>query len=170
MKKIILFFLIIFLNLFIFSHPHMFIDSQISFEFSESKLKGFWVTWYFDQMFSEGILMDYDLDNDLKFNSDETLSVEMGAFANLENYNYFLFVNYKGKESKINSVENFTVFYKDNRLVYTFFVPVQFYLGKTSRFEAVRAIGVEVLWLFGLYVVIRVVWKRGLRKYESVGI
>ncbi len=54
--------------------------------------------------------------------------------------------------------------------VYTFFVPVQLYLGKISRLDGLKAIGIEVLWLFALYAIIKLVWYRGLKKYESVGI
>lgn len=54
--------------------------------------------------------------------------------------------------------------------VYIFFAPVQLYLGKMSIAQGMLGIGVEIIWLFVLYAIIKIVWKRGLRKYESVGI
>jgi len=54
--------------------------------------------------------------------------------------------------------------------VYTFFVPVQLYLGKMSVSEGLKGIGVEIIWLIILYGIIKLVWKWGLKKYESVGI
>jgi ABC-2 type transport system permease protein len=54
--------------------------------------------------------------------------------------------------------------------IYTVFIPVQLYLGKISFMEGLKGFGVEILWLILLYVVIKIVWKFGLKKYESVGI
>ena len=54
--------------------------------------------------------------------------------------------------------------------VYTFYVPAQLYLGKMGLSEGWRGLGIELLWLFVLYGIIKIVWRFGLRKYESVGI
>lgn len=54
--------------------------------------------------------------------------------------------------------------------VYTIYIPVQLYLGKISFMEGLRGLAIEILWLVVLYVIIKVVWRFGLRKYESVGI
>lgn len=54
--------------------------------------------------------------------------------------------------------------------VYTIYIPVQLYLGKISFAEGLRGFAVEIMWLVVLYVIIKVVWRFGLRKYESVGI
>lgn len=54
--------------------------------------------------------------------------------------------------------------------VYTIYIPVQLYLGKISFAEGLRGLAIEILWLVILYVIIKVVWRFGLRKYESVGI
>ncbi|MFA6193747.1 MAG: ABC-2 family transporter protein [Parcubacteria group bacterium] len=53
---------------------------------------------------------------------------------------------------------------------YTIYIPVQLYLGKISFAEGLRGFAVELLWIFILYVIIKILWKFGLRKYESVGI
>jgi len=53
---------------------------------------------------------------------------------------------------------------------YTIYVPVQLYLGKISFAEGLRGLAIEILWLVALYIIIKVVWRLGLRKYESVGI
>lgn len=54
--------------------------------------------------------------------------------------------------------------------VYTIYYPVQLYLGKISFAEGLRGLAIEMVWLVVLYVIIKVVWKLGLRRYESVGI
>jgi len=54
--------------------------------------------------------------------------------------------------------------------VYTIYIPVQLYLGKISFAEGLKGLMMEMLWLVGLYAIIKIVWKAGLKKYESVGI
>ena len=53
---------------------------------------------------------------------------------------------------------------------YTVFIPVQLYLGKISFAEGLRGLAIELLWLVILYGIIKVVWRLGLKRYESVGI
>lgn len=54
--------------------------------------------------------------------------------------------------------------------VYTFYTPTQIYLGKISLAEGVKGLGIEILWLLVLYLIIKLIWKKGLKKYEGVGI
>ncbi|NTU98775.1 hypothetical protein HGA64_02090 [Candidatus Falkowbacteria bacterium] len=53
---------------------------------------------------------------------------------------------------------------------YTFFVPIQLYLGKLTLSQGLQAVAIQLAWLLGLYGIIKIVWYRGLRKYESAGI
>ena len=53
---------------------------------------------------------------------------------------------------------------------YSFFVPTQLYLGKLSIPDAFKGIGVQCIWIILLYGLIKLVWRRGTRKYEGVGI
>jgi ABC-2 type transport system permease protein len=52
---------------------------------------------------------------------------------------------------------------------YSFFVPAQIYLGKIDPRVGAQGIAVQLVWIVVLYALIRVVWKRGLVKYEGVG-
>ncbi len=54
--------------------------------------------------------------------------------------------------------------------VYVYFMPLQLYLGKISTIQGLKSLGIEMLWLILLYYLIRVIWKRGLIKYEGVGL
>lgn len=54
--------------------------------------------------------------------------------------------------------------------VYTFFYPAQLYLGKISIRQGLIGLGLECAWLAILYLAVKLVWKMGLKKYESVGI
>jgi len=53
---------------------------------------------------------------------------------------------------------------------YTIYIPVQLYLGKISFVEGLWGLAIELLWILILYGIIKIVWRSGLRKYESVGI
>ena len=53
---------------------------------------------------------------------------------------------------------------------YFFFVPAQLYLKKIDLNTGLKGLAVQVVWIFLLYGIIKVVWKRGLKKYEGVGI
>jgi len=53
---------------------------------------------------------------------------------------------------------------------YTFFVPLQIYLGKASLAQGLKGILVEFIWLVLLYAIIKIVWHFGLKRYEAVGI
>lgn len=53
---------------------------------------------------------------------------------------------------------------------YSFFVPAQLYLKKIDISAGIRGIFVQLIWIAVLYGIIRFLWKRGLKKYEGVGI
>jgi len=66
--------------------------------------------------------------------------------------------------------QSFLNFDKLFPFIYTVYVPTQLYLGKIKTIEGVYALGVEIIWLLILYVIIKIMWNRGIRRYEGVGI
>lgn len=52
---------------------------------------------------------------------------------------------------------------------YSFFVPAQLYLEKIDLRVGVQGVITQLVWIGILYVLIHLVWKRGLVKYEGVG-
>lgn len=126
MKKVL--FLCILLCIPVFfvpAHPHMFIDTRVTFQFDDGGLKGFWVTWWFDGGFTSMILTDYDFDRNGDFAGNEVAAIEGNAFSNLKNYNYFLYVYRNGARIFPNDITDFTAYMEENRLVYEFFVPAR---------------------------------------------
>jgi len=107
----------------VFSHPHMFIDTEVTFEFDRDELKGFWIKWYFDVMFTASIRLDYDYDRDGVFDSAEVSDIEQGAFQNLRAYHYFTRVIRDDGVDRVEEVDGFSARMEDDRLVYRFFVP-----------------------------------------------
>lgn len=52
---------------------------------------------------------------------------------------------------------------------YQLFFPVSIYVGKVTGSALVHGLVVQALWVLASYVLARVVWSRGLRKYSAVG-
>ncbi len=53
---------------------------------------------------------------------------------------------------------------------YSFFIPTQLYLNKINAYEGLRGIGIQLCWILLLYFLISIIWHRGLKRYEGVGI
>jgi ABC-2 type transport system permease protein len=53
---------------------------------------------------------------------------------------------------------------------YSFFVPAQLYLKKMDLATGLKGILVQIVWIILLYLIIKLVWRRGLKRYEGVGI
>jgi ABC-2 type transport system permease protein len=54
--------------------------------------------------------------------------------------------------------------------MYSFYFPMQLYLKKISLTDGLKGVGLQVIWIIALYFISNVVWRRGLKKYEGVGI
>lgn len=53
---------------------------------------------------------------------------------------------------------------------YSFYTPTQLYLGRTSWLQGVYGLGIQAMWIIILWILIKLVWRRGIRRYEGVGI
>jgi len=53
---------------------------------------------------------------------------------------------------------------------YSFFVPSQIYLKKISIEDGLKGLITQIVWIVLLYLIIKIVWKKGIKKYEGVGI
>jgi len=103
----------------------MFIDTEVTFLFGSRELKGFWIEWYFDEMFTASIRLDYDSDRDGSFDAREVREIRDNAFVNLRNYHYFISIYHEEDIHEVENVENFSARLDGNRLVYRFFVPYE---------------------------------------------
>ena len=52
---------------------------------------------------------------------------------------------------------------------YLLYFPVEIYLGNMSSVEISRGLILMILWIFAIYGVTYVLWKRGLRQYQAYG-
>ena len=106
-----------------YTHPHTFIDSTIECEFDSSGLKGFWINWTFDQMFTAQLIMDYDLDRNGSLSKEEVLDIKENAFSNLINFNYFTYITENKNTFRPMEVRSFSASIKGKDIFYRFFIP-----------------------------------------------
>ncbi len=116
------------------AHPHVFIDSRMKAEIHGDTVTNISAHWTFDRFFTHQVMRDFGLDPSGNFSSDDVAAVKRGAFDNLKNYNYFIYIEVDGREISANDPENFNVkLDADDRLVYTFDIPVEVEVSGSSR-------------------------------------
>jgi ABC-type uncharacterized transport system substrate-binding protein len=117
------------------SHPHVFVDAELTIVFDGQGLAGFRQRWVFDEMFSGTMLSNFDKNKDHVLDVDEIGEIKKGGFNNLRNYGYFTHILIDGDIFEVTYVTEFSAEVHDNRLMYTFFVPCHVVAG--DRFKHV---------------------------------
>lgn len=107
------------------AHPHTFIYTSLLPEFEGNGIKGVWVEWTFDEMFSSQVFMEADANQNKKIDPDEIKHIYNNAFANLANYGYFFYQRVGDKRIAAKEVKNFSAWMNGPKIVYKFFVPVE---------------------------------------------
>lgn len=54
--------------------------------------------------------------------------------------------------------------------VYSFYIPAQLYLKRLDPLTGMKGLLIQAMWIGILYVITKIVWNRGLKRYEGVGI
>lgn len=130
MKKCIIFLLFSFSLL--FAHPHVFIDGFVKPEFENKNLKGFWVKWVFDEMFTMILIEDYDDNPDGKLDEQELKTICVESSQNLIDYNFYCDLKINGKNQNVHQVKNFTAKIIDNKMEFNLFIPCNIDKGKVE--------------------------------------
>jgi ABC-2 type transport system permease protein len=52
---------------------------------------------------------------------------------------------------------------------YQLYFPVSIYMGKTTGDELARGLFIQCFWVCAMYLIARLAWNRGIKKYEAVG-
>ncbi len=123
MFKKILISIILFFSL-LAAHPHTFMNTRLGVEFEKDQVKGVWVHWEFDEMFSAALIEEADLNRDGLFDKEETAYLYENAFINLENYGYFFYMRDGEERLPAKKVTDFSASHKNGLLRYKFFVPL----------------------------------------------
>lgn len=117
----------------LYSHPHIQILTRSIVEFEDSRVKGVWMEWEFDEYFSSDIVLSYDLDFDSVFNKEETDDIYNNAFISLKDFDYFTYIREGDNRWSPESATDFSAYIKEDKIIYKFFIPVniesrEFYL------------------------------------------
>jgi len=107
------------------AHPHMFLDAGITVRANEKGVTGIHVSWEFDVWFSASIIMDFDFDENGKFDDYETSEIYDLAFSNLENYDYFTYFTADAGMIPASEVSEFSVRKDEDKIIYDFFIPFE---------------------------------------------
>ncbi|MBN1621289.1 MAG: DUF1007 family protein [Endomicrobiales bacterium] len=112
-----------------FAHPHVAIDTHPVFVFDNGYFKGVSVTWTWDEFFSDQVIVDYDKNENDKFEPEELAKVEE-FFHNIKDYSYFSEIKINGQDVAEIKIEQFSAKINpfEYTLTYTFFIPVNFKL------------------------------------------
>jgi ABC-type uncharacterized transport system substrate-binding protein len=99
------------------AHPHVFIENKVAFVFDAGKVTALRLTWAFDEVFSDSLLMQFDADGDGAFDDLESRAVGEGTLPNLKMFHYFTYVWVDGKELDVIDPAEFTASADDRRVV-----------------------------------------------------
>ncbi len=119
------------------AHPHVFVNNYLSFEFDSAGLAGIKVDWVFDEMFSAGILLDFD-DGDAILSPQEVAAIEAEAFTNLAKFDYFIHLIVAGEKFSLPAVTEFSATVHNGSLFYSFKVPCRMPVAQATKSLTVR--------------------------------
>lgn len=106
------------------AHPHVWLDSVITFVFEGDKLSALRFTWSFDEFFGTAIIRRFDQNRNGRFEPTENAQLEAGAFVALKDYGYFVYMKIDDKPMPVERVTGFQGSIRSNQLVYDFTVPL----------------------------------------------
>ena len=96
-------------------HPHVFVDVSLTFLLDDTGLSGVRERWLFDDIFTQAILSDLELDATTLPTTLGQEKIHDGAFAYLVNFNYFNLIESDGKRIPIKTTQEFKAWLEDGR-------------------------------------------------------
>ena len=106
------------------AHPHLFIDVMAKFLLTDSTLTGVNVFWDLDEMTSSGLIEEFDLNHNNRFEKEEYNKLEREAFSYAAQTNFFTVFTWGKKMLQITTVKHFIAAVQpDFKIRYSFFIP-----------------------------------------------
>ena len=136
LKSVFILFCLIFIPTGVLNaHPHVFIEQNLKIIFDEKGVAGINVHWKFDDMFSNMILEDYDLNKNSTLEKSEVLSIREKAFSYIAEFDYFIYIKINNRPFKVQYVTDFFAELEQGRLVYDFLIPC--HVSASSNFKKI---------------------------------
>ena len=119
------------------AHPHVFVDTAVIVYHEQEKIVGLEPIWIFDDLYSETLIADLDLDRDGQLSDQELYDFAGEALSNLKEWNYFLEIEGLENQGRIDiNATRIHASIQSGRLVLRFLVEPE--SGETSLGEAVQ--------------------------------
>jgi ABC-type uncharacterized transport system substrate-binding protein len=100
------------------AHPHVFVDVYPKIGKDTIQLR-----WVFDEMTSNMLIMDYDVDHDNAFSPSESEALSSDIFFSLKEFDYYTYF-FKGEQQlPTGEGRDFSASIKGSQLVFTFTLP-----------------------------------------------
>jgi ABC-type uncharacterized transport system substrate-binding protein len=99
------------------AHPHVFVENKMAFVFDAGKVTALRLSWAFDEVFSDSLLMQFDADGDGTFDALESKAAGDGTLPNLKMFHYFTYVFVDGKQLDPIDPADFVASADDKRVV-----------------------------------------------------
>jgi ABC-type uncharacterized transport system substrate-binding protein len=118
-----------------YGHAHIFIEYKLHFCVDDKGLKGVFVNWTFDQMFTSFIKKEYDSDKNNELSKPEQLELFNTAFKDLAKNDYFAALSVNGKKLPVPEPQQFSarIIKETDMASYTFFLPLNIAAGKEEQ-------------------------------------
>ena len=89
------------------AHPHVWIEATLGVELIDGKVTAFDVTWTFDDLYSELVRLDFDLDGDGQLSQQELDALVGVSAANLMEFSFFTHLRVGAEQRRIIAVKEF---------------------------------------------------------------
>lgn len=99
------------------AHPHVWVDYYVNAFGGKNGITKLKFRWHFDDMFTSMVKEDFHIQ---KLGAKNVEELRKGAFGNLKNYHYYIYVKVDGKEFDPQEVSDFNAEMKGINLEYTF--------------------------------------------------
>lgn len=103
------------------AHPHLFIDTKLNFTIKNQKIERLHVSWIFDDMNSQILMMDFDTNRDKKLSKKETQQFKKIYFDKLSKKKAFTHIKVDNKKIDLAKyVSALRMKYQKNLLIMNF--------------------------------------------------
>ena len=102
------------------AHPHIWLEARVGFELEFGALVAIDMTWRFDPMLSELLLLDYDRDRDGRFDAEEAERLLPAIYDGLILEGYYAHLELAGAKQPITEADGFSVRIEDGLVLYNF--------------------------------------------------
>lgn len=102
------------------SHPHVFAEARLDVVVEDNRMAALRHVWRFDELFTSTVLVEFDLNSDLKLDDEELATVASVVHESLADFNYFQFVTSDGKDVAMNAPEKLIADLQDGQLIVLF--------------------------------------------------